>query len=109
MGLMDDLRTLARWVPATDAPNAAAAYSRLGAFIKQHEPWYPPQQPGFGPWIEYCVGDKGPHVNDRVVILTRSERAQKRVVKTPDNAAAVSWYENNGGTVVAYCVKLDEG
>lgn len=102
MSLMNDLKTL-RNAPSVTAWDAA--YERLRAFIEQHEPWLPPQQEGFGPWIEFREGDKGPHVNDVVHILTRGEQDARRF----DHAASmVAKHWGWTGDYVAYCVKLDE-
>jgi len=114
MGLMDDLNLVATTtLPLTSDNDSAkvSAYYRLRDFIKQHEPWYPPQQEGFGPWIEYRPGDEGPRVGEVVFILSARDRDEKtfRGGISGGTASGFYWRErSDGAQIVAYCVKLDE-
>ena len=116
MGLMDDLVKVYYAQPMSgcsseflsDKPHVLA-YNRLRAFIEAHEPWLPPQQPGFGPWIEYREGDKGPHITDVVMIVTKRERQTKSSPLWEKSARNWDWVvEGVPGDIVAYCVKLED-
>lgn len=65
--------------------------------------WYPPQQEGFGPWIEHDGGGMPVPRDARVNVLKSYERYERRFRNIGWAAAHWAW-----GTVVAYCVKLDE-
>ena len=85
------------------------AYDRLKAFIEANQPWYPPRQEGFGPWIEWKPGDPGPRVNDTVVILLQEMRESKAGPKPihANLAQAFPWVDGPN-LIVAYCVKLPD-
>lgn len=104
--LLDDLELLERH--AADGTGGvlrgslAQTANRLRAFIEQHQPWHPPRQPGFGPWIEYD-GKNGPRVDQIVRVLSGSNRAEKYVPTTDCPAWGFGW-----SGIVAYCVKEDQ-
>lgn len=96
-------------IPEASLLNVKAARAILRAFIEANTPWLPPQQEGFGPWIEYGPGDPGPHINDTVVVLLQGRREAK-VVPKPTKAClarTLHWGESFN-PIVAYCVKLPE-
>lgn len=68
--------------------------------------WYPPQQKGFGPWIErtsargQCPAPKG----SRILWMTCDERRGRRFSAEECNAGDRAW----STFVVAYCVKLED-
>lgn len=83
------------------------AYERLLKFIEDNIPWYPPQQEGYGPWIEYKTGDPGPRVNDVTKIISAGDRVTKSFYcDKGEPARKFSWVvECSLNKVVAYCVK----
>ncbi len=85
-------------------------HQRLRAFIEQHQPWYPPRKPGFGPWIEYD-GKNGPMVDEEVMILTIGARREKSGPQPiPQFACIFDWHlhPSRPSHIVAYCVKEDQ-
>lgn len=67
--------------------------------------WLPPQQEGFGPWIE-CTGPHGerPVPGDAIVgYLLIDEREAQRYSHVAHRADRYAWK----GICAAYCVKLD--
>ena len=107
MSLMDDFMLLMRARVSTF--EEAAAINRLRAFIEQHEPWLPPQQEGFGPWIEYKPGDKGPRVGDKIrVLLLAMRQAKVEPFDLDIERANVFQWGPVGNPIVAYCVKLED-
>ena len=84
------------------------AVATLRAFIEANTPWLPPQQEGFGPWIEWKPGDPGPRVNDEVLVLSEIERKKKYAPKIRGLARDVAWENTGRSAIVAYCVKLPE-
>lgn len=107
--LLEDLNKI--WDRVTKAPSIseAEAYKRLRAHIEANQPWLPPQQEGFGPWIEYRVGDPGPRVTDTVCLLLRKMRELRLAPTglTPGSAREFVWDGNAPNPIVAYCVKLE--
>jgi hypothetical protein len=105
--LLDDLNTL--WKGNGD--EALDAYARLRIFIEQHQPWYPPQPEGFGPWIEYD-GKNGPRGNDVVAVLTEAERGNRKGWSSEQRPAYVYgpyWRKDSDpNCIVAYCVKQED-
>lgn len=67
--------------------------------------WLPPQQPGYGPWIEFtgtpgvCPVDP----NAKVEHLDANERRNERFVSSPAEAEYLTWRN-----CAAYCVKLPD-
>lgn len=104
--LINDLNLLYEYARSYCAgAHVSFAYERLLKFIKYNTPWYPPQQEGYGPWIEYRKGGPEPRVEDIVHVLTPYERAQRDF----DASQAAPAYEYWPITcVVAYCVKNKE-
>lgn len=70
----------------------------------QEAPWYPPQQEGFGPWIE-CDGHRPDGLPDESTVarLFRSERACHQYEHDPKEAE----YFRGWSSIVAFCIKLD--
>lgn len=68
--------------------------------------WLPPQQEGFGPWIEFTGPYGQPPVAEdtRVGCLLRKEREDNRYSPEVLRARSDMW----GSHCVAYCVKLEE-
>lgn len=67
--------------------------------------WLPPQQEGFGPWIEF-TGEPGacPGAADtEVEYLSQGEQRDQKFWSGPDRASTWSWRR-----CAAYCVKLEE-
>jgi hypothetical protein len=83
------------------------AYARLRAFIEQHQPWYPPRQPGFGPWVEYD-GTNGPRVDQEVKVLELAERLERSYCDLSAQKAAYQGWFDASNPIVAYCVKEDQ-
>lgn len=83
------------------------AVATLRAFIEANTPWLPPQQEGFGPWIEWKPGDLGPRVGDIVCILRGTNRDNRSWVRQTFEGCAEQW-SWCGSDIVAYCVKLPE-
>lgn len=105
-GLLNDLRAVWMHDPNVNATKEDdAAYARLRAFIKANGPWCPPVPVGFGPWIEFTPGDKGPGVGEVVDVLTQNERDNRCYDKDPRRAKNYPWDKS----IVAYCVKLEDG
>lgn len=68
--------------------------------------WYPPQQEGFGPWVEHDGSEGRPAgiSNESIVArLFRSERNRRQYEHDPKEG---EYFRNWSGTA-AYCVKLD--
>ena len=80
------------------------ARNAIKAFIEANQPWLPPQQEGFGPWIEWKPGDPGPRVTDTIHVLLVSERAARTFDASDAGSAQTRWQNQN---TVAYCVKLE--
>ena len=95
-------------IPEASLLNVKAARAILRAFIEANTPWLPPQQEGFGPWIEYWPGDPGPRVNDEVLVLAEIERKKKYTPKVRGLARDVAWENTGRSAIIAYCVKLPE-
>ena len=83
------------------------AVATLRAFIEANQPWLPPQQEGFGPWIEWKPGDLGPRVGDIVRILQGASRGSRRWDRQTFEGPAKQW-SWCGNYIVAYCVKLPD-
>ena len=83
------------------------AYDRLKAFIEANQPWYPPRQEGFGPWIEWKPGDPGPRIGDIVRIFRGASRDSRRWARQTFEGPAEEW-SWFGSDIVAYCVKLPD-
>ena len=83
------------------------AYKRLRAFIEANTPWVPPQQEGFGPWIEWKPGDPGPRIGDIVRILRGTNRDKRMWDRQTFEGLAKQW-SWGGNDIVAYCVKLPD-
>ncbi len=112
--LLDDLNLLEGQTVSDNERGASReqlfqAANRLRAFIEQHQPWYPPRQPGFGPWIEYD-GKNGPRVDQVAAVLIKHDREAK--VHHTDGcqvAHLFNWKRNDwSGRIVAFCVKEDQ-
>lgn len=88
------------------APKIDRAIAVLRTFVDTNTPWLPPQQEGFGPWIEYRVGDPGPRVTDAVQVLYERDRA-RRLWDGERSASEFPWHRTHD-PIVAYCVKLRE-
>jgi hypothetical protein len=82
-------------------------YRRLHAFIEANTPWLPPQQEGFGPWIEWEPGDPGPRIGDIVCILRGANRDKRMWYRQTFEGPAKQW-SWGGNDIVAYCVKLPD-
>ena len=82
-------------------------YERLRAFIEANTPWLPPQQEGFGPWIEWKPGDLGPRIGDIVRIFRGASRDSRRWARQTFEGPAEEW-SWFGSDIVAYCVKLPD-
>ena len=80
------------------------ALDALEKHIEATTPWLPPQQEGFGPWIEYRVGDPGPREFEIAARLTKDERESRDYDHAPAQALDLCWVDST----VAYCVKLPE-
>lgn len=66
------------------------------------KPWYPPQQAGFGPWIEYDAGAGIPVEGDEVVCwLLKGEREDQSYTKATHKVSDICWDHN----IVAYAIK----
>lgn len=100
--LLDDLIYVYKGITPAEKD---AAYDRIKAFIEANTPWLPPQQEGFGPWIEYRVGDPGPRVGDEVVVMYNGDRSTRDCSNILSMAYAERWAQEDH--IVAYCVKLD--
>lgn len=111
--LLEDLEFLygyaLEYVSRDDDSRATRARNAIKAFIEANQPWYPPRQEGFGPWIEWKPGDPGPRVNDTVVILLQEMREAKAGPKLihANLAQAFPWVDGPN-LIVAYCVKLPD-
>jgi hypothetical protein len=73
--------------------------------VEPKAPWYPPQQEGFGPWIEGEPKDGPDDVVFTIQVLTPPERRQKRFEFTSDLVTSHNWSKFIS-KCVAYCVKL---
>ena len=105
---MEALATLINdWPSVYLPPEVIRAYDALKAHIEANQPWYPPRQEGFGPWIEYWPGDPGPRVNDEVLVLAEIERKKKHTPKVRGLARDVAWENTGRSAIIAYCVKLE--
>jgi hypothetical protein len=97
------------WPHSVVTSKICEAYRVLRSHIEASQPWLPPQQEGFRPWIEWKPGDLGPHVNDTVVILLQKMREAKagpKLIHT-NLAQAFPWVDGPN-LIVAYCVKLPD-
>ena len=94
-------------IPEASLLNVKAERAILRAFIEANTPWLPPQQEGFGPWIEWKPGDLGPRVGDIVCILRRTNRDNRMWDRQTFEGPAKKW-SWCGNDIVAYCVKLPE-
>ncbi|MFN7611073.1 MAG: hypothetical protein ACK5QX_09100 [bacterium] len=100
LNLLNDLEIVSGGDRA-DFDKWSIALNRLRAFIEAHQPWYPPQPEGFGPWIEYS-GKNGPRVDEIVCVLDSFERERRKYNHEEGIALGWDWEET-----VAYCVKLE--
>ncbi len=111
--LLDDLEMILPNAGTRSYPDSIEdAYRRLRAFIEVHQPWCPPRQPGFGPWIEYD-GKNGPRVDEEVMILTTEVRRKRQELLFPTTVALASRFDWSlhpmvPSHIVAYCVKEDQ-
>lgn len=73
---------------------------------EQQALWYPPQQPGFGPWVERtsAIGKCQAPNGSRILWLTSDERLRRRFSKQECNAEDRAW----STFVVAYCIRLED-
>lgn len=94
-------------IPETSLLNVKAARAILRAFIEANTPWHPPQQEGFGPWIEWKPKDLGPRIGEIVRVLLKSNREARNWEHQRYEGRADKWSWCRHG-VVAYCVKLPE-
>ena len=85
---------------------ATRARDAIKAYIEANTPWLPPQQEGFGPWIEWKPGDLGPRVGDIVCILRGTNRDKRMWDRQTFEGHAKKW-SWGGNDIVAYCVKLE--
>ena len=105
---MEALATLINdWPSVYLPPEVIRAYDALKAHIEANQPWYPPQQEGFGPWIEWKPGDLGPRVGDIVCILRGRNRDNRMWYRQTFEGPAEQW-SWCGNDIVAYCVKLPD-
>jgi hypothetical protein len=65
--------------------------------------WYPPQQPGFGPWIEWSGGESPVSGRSKVAWILSHERAARRYSHMERRAEHLVW-----GIIGAYCVALED-
>lgn len=71
--------------------------------------WLPPQQEGFGPWIEWTGGDCPVAAEDETQVLLSMERRHETYRPECLAAGLYRWSrKNKARDVVAYCVKLEE-
>lgn len=103
--LLDDLATIAAFLGPHARVSAGDAFNRISAHVQATLPWYPPQPEGFGPWIEYKEGDKGPCVNDEVCCLLFRHRYNKKFRVSSRLANSWSWNQEGDEAIVAYCVR----
>lgn len=96
------------WPHSVVAPKICDAYRVLRSHIEATTPWLPPQQEGFGPWIEYWPCDPGPRVNDEVFVLAEIDRKKKYTPQVRGLARNVVWENTGRSAIVAYCVKLPD-
>ena len=96
------------WPSVYLPPEVIRAYDALKAHIEATTPWLPPQEEGFGPWIEYRVGDPGPRVTDQVLVLLSHMRDRRIKPKEIKYAPHWTWHDDVANHVVAYCVKLPD-
>lgn len=71
-------------------------------------PWVPPQQPGFGPWME-CDSDTPIPCGVRCCILLKDERAERKYLHRPwdeDDVVPLGELDTFPEHHVAYCVPL---
>jgi hypothetical protein len=100
------------WRWATISELTAAGISEDEARKMVHKsmlpdaPWYPPQQAGFGPWIERTsAACQCPVPLDaRILWLTKGERRARRFERVESTARDRAWTTE----VVAYCIKLED-
>jgi hypothetical protein len=69
---------------------------------EQQKPWYPPQQEGFGPWIEYGPNEFVPP--GRIGFLYDCEREDRRFIPNMQVLPVLEPFRPAG--VVAYCIQL---
>ena len=109
--LLEDLEFLygyaLEYVSRDDDSRATRARDAIKAFIEANSPWLPPQQEGFGPWVEWKPGDLGPRIGDIVCILRGTNRDTHRWVRQTFEGCAEQW-SWCGSDIVAYCVKLPD-
>ena len=109
--LLEDLEFLygyaLEYVNRDDDSRATRARNAIKAYIEATAPWLPPQQEGFGPWIEWKPGDLGPRIGDIVCILRGRNRDNRMWYRQTFEGPAEQW-SWCGNDIVAYCVKLPD-
>ena len=103
--LLEELETL--FCRDTMLSDRLRARNAIKAYIEANTPWLPPQQEGFGPWIEWKPGDLGPRIGDIVRVLIKSNRETRNWEHQRYEGCADEWSWCHHG-VVAYCVKLPD-
>lgn len=99
-----------RWATLAELTAAGIPESEARGMVHKSmladAPWYPPQQEGFGPWVEHTPGSGRP-VADGVIVacLYADEREAQKFTFLDDQAKFWRWAEGN---IVAYCEKLED-
>lgn len=90
--------------------NIITAYRYLlSAAPKQDAPWLPPQQDGFGPWVEHAPGTK-PSCYGRSLahVLLRHEREREAFfANAVDQLGEWDWGDDGDSGIVAYALRLE--
>ena len=109
--LLEDLEFLygyaLEYVSRDDDSRATRARNAIKAYIEANQPWLPPQQEGFGPWIEWKPGDLGPRIGDIVRVLRKPNRDIREWSHQKFGGRVEQW-SWCGSDIVAYCVKLPD-
>lgn len=77
--------------------------------VKTHTAWLPPQQDGYGPWIEVVDGNRPQALEpgDRIQWLLQGERGSEEFNHWSGGFADWTGWSNFSG-VSAYCIELKE-
>lgn len=98
-----------RWATLADLTAAGIPESEARGMVHKSmlpdAPWYPPQQEGFGPWVEHDGAGLPVDPGTVVLVLWPMEREARRYA--PEPACEAKWrHWGEGCAMVAYCVKL---